>query len=174
MKSASRWLLLPLTLSIVLASGCGPIKTPPTPTETAVPTPTAPVSEQTSMPTGISESAPTPEPTLADADLALAFGDYREAYKLYSGMLPEDTDEFKATALFGQGLSFFKQEDYFQANRILEDLVNQYPTTLPAARAHFILGEAALAEDRKDDALAEFQAYAAARPGVIDHYVYER
>ena len=174
MKSASRYLLIPVILSIVLASGCGPIKTPPTPTETAVPTLTAPVSEQTFVPTGISEGAPTPEPTLAEADLALAFGDYREAYKLYSGMLPENTDEFKATALFGQGLSFFKQEDYFQAKRILEDLVNQYPTTLPAARAHFILGEVALAEDRKDDALAEFQAYAAARPGVIDHSVYEK
>ncbi|HOT99183.1 MAG TPA: transglycosylase SLT domain-containing protein [Anaerolineaceae bacterium] len=174
MKSASRWLLLPVIFSIVLASGCGPIKIPPTPTETAVPTPTVPVSEQTSLSTGIPESAPTPEATLADADLALAFGDYREAYKLYSGTLPEDTDEFKATALFGQGLTYFKQEDYYQANRILEDLVNKYPTTLPAARAHFILGEAALAEDRKDDALIEFQAYSAARPGVIDHYVYEK
>lgn len=174
MKSASRWLLLPVILSIVLASGCGPVKTPPMPTETAAPTPTVPGSEQTSMPTGIPESAPTPEATLAEADLALAFGDYGEAYKLYSGTLPEDTDEFKATALFGQGLTFFKQEDYYQANRILEDLVNKYPTTLPAARAHFILGEAALAEDRKDDALAEFQAYAAARPSVIDHYVYEK
>ena len=158
----------------MLASGCGPIKTPPTPTETAVPTSTVPGSEQTSMPTGIPEGAPTPEATLAEADLALAFGDYREAYKLYSGTLPEDTDEFKATALFGQGLTYFKQEDYYQANRILEDLVNKYPTTLPAARAHFILGEAALAEDRKDDALIEFQAYSAARPGVIDHYVYEK
>ena len=121
----------------------------------------------------VTEIAPTPEATLADADLALAFGDYREAYKLYTGTLPQDTDELKAAALFGQGLTFFKQEDYFQSNRILKDLINRYPSSLPAARAHFILGELALAEDRKDDALAEFQAYATVRAGVIDSYVYE-
>ena len=136
--------------------------------------PTIPVSEPTDVPVASTEIAPAPEATLADADLALAFGDYREAYKLYSGTLPEDTDEFKAAALYGQGLTFYKQEDYFQANRILKDLINKYPSTLPAGRAHFILGEVALAEDRKDDALAEFQAYAAARPGVIDYYVFEK
>ena len=174
MKSASRWLFIPVILSIMLASGCGPVKTPPLPTETAIPTPTIVVSQQTELPTVITEAAPTPEATLAEADLALAFGDYREAYKLYSSTLPEDNDDFKATALFGQGLVFFKQEDYFQANRILEDLINRYPTTLPAARAHYILGEAALAEDRTEDALVEFQAYAAARAGVIDHFVYKK
>jgi TolA-binding protein len=56
----------------------------------------------------------------------------------------------------------------------LNDLIQKYPTTLPAARAHLILGEIALADDHAEDALAEFQAYAAARPGVIDHYIYEK
>ena len=174
MKSSSRWLFLFVIFSLLLASGCGPVKTPPTTTQTAVPTPTVPVSEPTDLPVAIEEIAPAPEASLADADLALAFGDYREAYKLYTGRPPEDTDDFKAAALYGQGLTFFKQEDYYQSNRILEDLVEKYPTTLPAARAHFILGEAALVEDRKDDALIEFQAYAEARPGVIDHTVYEK
>ncbi len=174
MKSASRRLLFSFMLSVLLASGCGPVKTPPTPTRTAVPTPTVPVSEPTDMPVAIAEIAPAAEASLIDADLALAFGDYREAYKLYAGTLPENTDDFRAAALFGQGLTFFKQEDYYQSNRILQDLVEKFPTTLPAARAHFILGEVALAEDRKDDTLLEFQAYAAARPGVIDHLVYEQ
>ena len=158
----------------MLVSGCGSIKTPPSPIETPVPTSPSVVPQQTELPTVITEIAPIPEATLAEADLALAFGDYREAYKLYSGMLPEDTDDFKAAALFGQGLTFLKQEDYFQSTRILEDLVKKYPTTLPAARAHFILGEIALDEDREEDALVEFQAYANARAGVIDHYVYEK
>ena len=174
MKSVSRWFFFPIILSMMLASGCGPIKTPPpSPPQTGVPTPTIAVSEPTDMPIATTEIAPATEATLADADLALAFGDYPEAYKLYTGTLPEDTNEFKAAALFGEGLVFFIQEDFYQATRTLKDLVSKYPTTLPAARAHFILGEAALAEDRKDDALIEFQAYANARPGVIDHYVYE-
>ena len=174
MKFASRWFFVVVMIGVLLASGCGPIKTPPSATETAVSTPTIPAPVETVTITVITENTPTPEATLTDADLALAFGDYREAYKLYTGTLPEDSDDFKAAALFGQGLTFFKQEDYYQATRTLKDLVNRYPTSLPAARAHFILGEAALAEDRKEDALVEFQAYATARPGVIDHHVYEK
>jgi soluble lytic murein transglycosylase len=174
MKSSSRWLFIPVVLSLLLASGCGPIKTPPVPTETAIPVPTVQLTEEIFIPSAVTEIAPAPEATITDADLALAFGDYREAYKLYSGTLPQDTDEFKAAALFGQGLVFFKQEDYYQSTRVLKDLIQKYPATLPAVRAHLILGETALTEDRPDDALEEFQAYAAARPGVIDHYVYEK
>ena len=69
---------------------------------------------------------------------------------------------------------FYKQEDYYQSNRVLRELISQYPSSLPAARAHFILGEIALEEDREDDALAEYQTYAQARTGVIDPYVQEK
>lgn len=174
MKSASRWLIFPILAGILLASGCGSLQTPPIPTETALPTATVQIPEETEIAITVTELAPAPEAALTDADLALAFGDYREAYKLYTGTLPQDTDAFKAAALFGQGLTFFKQEDYFQSTRTLNDLINKYPSSLPAGRAHFILGEVALAEDRKDDALEEFQVYADSRPGVIDHYVYEK
>lgn len=174
MRSASRWLFLIVIVSILLVSGCGPIQTPPSPTETIVPTATITVPDQTITPTVVVEVVPASEATLTDADLALAFGDYREAYKLYSGTLPQETNEFRAAALFGQALTFYKQEDYFQSNRMLNDLINKYPATLPAARAHYILGEVALAEDHKDEALAEFQAYSTARAGVIDNVVFEK
>ena len=120
------------------------------------------------------EVVPAPETTLTDADLALAFGDYREAYKLYTSTLPENNEDYNAAALFGQGMVFYKQEDYYQSNRVLRELISQYPSSLPAARAHFILGEIALEEDREDDALAEYQTYAQARTGVIDPYVQEK
>ena len=173
MKFASRWLLPVLISSLLFASGCGSIQTPPSATETAVPTPTSQIPEETSIAITVTETEPTPEAALTAADLALAFGDYSEAYKLYRGTLPENTDEYRAAALYGQGLTFFMQGDNFQSSRSLNDLISSYPETLPAARAHFILGQIALAEDRKPEALAEFQAYAAARPGVIDYYIYE-
>jgi len=174
MKTAYRCFFLLVVVSMLLASGCGPIQTPPAPAETAISTATVTVPDLTIKPTETIEVAPTGEATLTDADLALSFGDYHEAYKLYSGKLPEDTDAFRAAALYGQGLTYFKQEDYYQSTRTFKELITKYPNTLPATRAHFILGEIALAEDRKDDALTKFQAYAAARAGVIDHYVYEK
>lgn len=140
---------------------------------TASPTPTIQTPEETAVAISLTETAPIPEAAMTDADLALSFGDYNEAYKLYSGTLPENTDEYRAAALYGQGLTFYKQEDYFQSSRSLKDLITRFPSSLPAARAHFILGQIALEEGRTDEALSEFQAYAAGRAGVIDTYIYE-
>ncbi len=173
MKVISRWTSTFVVFGMLLISGCGQLKTPPPTVQTAQPSPTAVVPNSSPIPTGVSEVQPPAEASLPEADLALAFGDYSEAAKLYAGSLPENSEEFRAAALYGQGLVFFKQEDYFQATRVLEDLIKAYSSTLPAARAHFLLAEIALAQDRKDDALAQYQAYAKARPGVIDYYVYE-
>lgn len=173
MKVISRWTSTFVVFGMLLISGCGQLKTPPPTVQTAQPSPTSVVPNPSPIPTGVSEVQPPAEASLPEADLALAFGDYSEAAKLYAGSLPENSEEFRAAALYGQGLVFFKQEDYFQATRVLEDLIKAYPSTLPAARAHFLLAEIALTQDRKDDALAQYQAYAKARPGVIDYYVYE-
>ena len=173
MKSASRLCVLAIIACILLASGCDSIQTPPPAAITASPTPTNQIPEETAVAITLTETAPIPEAAMTDADLALSFGDYSEAYKLYSGALPENTDEYRAAALYGQGLTFYKQEDYYQSNRSLQDLITRFPSSLPAARAHFILGQIALEEGRTDEALSEFQAYAAGRAGVIDTYIYE-
>lgn len=129
--------------------------------------------DPTVSPTPLNEVTPPAEVAITAADLALSFGDYDEAYKLYTGALPQNTDHYKAAALYGQGLVYLKQEDYFQSTRILEDLIQKYPTTLPAIRAQLLLAQIALAQGLDDTALRWFSAYAAARPGVIDSYVYE-
>jgi len=159
---------------MLLVSGCGQVQTPPPAVVTASPSPTALISEPAATQTQVSEATPAQEAALTEADLALAFGDYSEAYKLYTGTLPENTDAYKAAALYGQGLVLFNQEDYFQSKRTLEELIQKYADTLPAARAHYLLAEIALAQDLNDEALLQFQAYAAARPGVIDQTIYER
>jgi len=125
MKSASRCLFIPVILSLVLASGCGQIKTPPVPTETAIASPTVQVPEQIFTPEAVAEIAPTPEASITDADLALAFGDFREAYKLYSGTLRQDTDEGESSSIMGWlfNLAMYKQWTFsvflfFRFNRV--------------------------------------------------------
>jgi len=175
MKYFSRCILILCILSLMAASACGPLKAPPQPANTPLPTATIPAIRTSSAPRPEEiEITPAQEFALSEADLALAFGDYREAYNLYTGTLPENNDDYNAAALFGQGMVLYKQEDYYQSNRVLRELISQYPSSLPAARAHFILGEIALEEDREDDALAEYQTYAQARAGVIDSYVQEK
>ncbi|HPL81356.1 MAG TPA: hypothetical protein PLU23_02535, partial [Anaerolineaceae bacterium] len=76
---------------------------PPTPTSAMLPTPTP----TESLPV-IIEKTPDSEPRLAEADLALAFGDYTEALKLYSSPPPANTEDYKAIALYGQALTHYK------------------------------------------------------------------
>ncbi len=174
MKTAltTRFVILGLVLCLLLSS-CDQIATPPqpVPTMTSSPTVEAPVSP---MPTYQIDVTPPSEATLAEADRVLAFGDYEQALQLYSANASGTSDDIQAAALYGQGLTYFKQNDLFQAKRALTELQSQFPESLPAKRANFILAQISIGQELEDDALAYYQAYALAQPGIIDGEVYSR
>ena len=174
MKTAltTRIVILGLVLSLLLSS-CDEIATPPQPaaTMTSIPTSETPILP---TPTFQIEDTPPSEATLAEADRVLAFGDYEKALQLYSANTSGSPDDIKAAALYGQGLTYFKKNDLFQAKRALIDLQSQFPDSLPAKRANFILAQISLGQELEDDALDYYQAYALAQPGIIDGEIYAR
>ena len=174
MKTAltTRIVILGLVLSLLLSS-CDEIATPPQPaaTMTSIPTSETPILP---TPTFQIEDTPPSEATLAEADRVLAFGDYDKALQLYSANTSGSSDDIKAAALYGQGLTYFKKNDLFQAKRALIDLQSQFPDSLPAKRANFILAQISLGQELEDDALDYYQAYALAQPGIIDGEIYAR
>ena len=174
MKTAltTRIVILGLVLSLLLSS-CDEIATPPQPaaTMTSIPTSETPILP---TPTFQIEDTPPSEATLAEADRVLAFGDYEKALQLYSANTSGSSDDIKAAALYGQGLTYFKKNDLFQAKRALIDLQSQFPDSLPAKRANFILAQISLGQELEDDALDYYQAYALAQPGIIDGEIYAR
>ena len=174
MKTAlfTRIIVIALVLCIFLSS-CDPIATPPqtTLTPTSSPTLSALVSPTTTYQI---EETPASEETLSQADLVLAFGDYDQALSLYSANTSGSSASVQAAALYGQGLTYYKQNDPYQAKRAFLDLQSQFPESLPAKRANFLLAEISLEQELEEDALEYYQAYALAQPGIIDGEVYVR
>ena len=58
---------------------------------------------------------PAPEATLTDADLALAFGDYRK--RSYTELCLKD-ERVQSRSTLWTGFDLYKQEDYFQLARM--------------------------------------------------------
>lgn len=176
-KGLFRSLLLLLGALVVL-SACAapavPTQAPiPTqaPTFTSTPTTALAQEEPASAPT----AAPTPdEARLADADAALQFGDYSAALEAYARAKSSGSAAQRAAGLYGQGLTYFKLEDYFQAKPLLLELIQTYPETLPAARAHYLLGQISISENALPQAIEYLTAYQQARPGVLDAVVFEQ
>lgn len=168
----TRIVILGLILCLFLSS-CDEIATPPQPAPTMTTSPTTEV-PVLPVPTYQIEDTPPSEATLAEADRVLAFGDYDTALQLYSANTSGSSDDIKAAALYGQELTYFKKNDLFQAKRALIDLQSQFPDSLPAKRANFLLAQISLGQELEDDALSYYQAYALAQPGIIDGEVNAR
>lgn len=168
----TRIVILALFFSLLLTS-CDEIATPPQPAPTQSSSPTLEVFTTPSS-TFIIEDTPPSEATLAAADRVLAFGDFNQALELFSANTTGSSINIQAAALYGQGLTYYKQNDLFQAKRAFTELQSQFPDSLPAKRANFLLAQISLGQELEEDALEFYQAYALAQPGVIDAEVYSR
>lgn len=154
-----------LSLSLILSACNFPSRqrsAPPTPTSAMLPTPTP----TESIPV-IIEKTPDSEPRFAEADLALAFGNYTEALKLYSSPPPANTEDYKAAALYGQALTHYKSGDLYQARRSLDKLMESYPNTLPGVRGNFLLGIISEEENLPEDAIHFYTNYINDQPDIL-------
>jgi len=170
----SQKLWLVLLIATLVLSACGsrpssPASVSPTSASTPLSTPTTAHSQEILPPI---ESSPVAEPRLTDADRALEFGDYEAALKAYQAGANASSAALRAASLYGQALTYLKQEDYFHAKPLLEQLISNYPESLPAQRAYLLQAQVALHEEQPEAAISAWQAYLATRPGVLDAYVY--
>ncbi len=166
MKSVRLRISLPLVLLVMLLlNSCGSLAVPPSATPT--PSPTQVIVQQPT-PTVVIEATPFRELVFDQADRVLAFGDYQEALRLYRLSSGSMTDDMQAASLYGQGLTYYKQNDLFQAKRTLTTLISQYPDSLPSKRANFILAQISLDQELEEDALAYLLSYRDARAGILD------
>ena len=171
-KFHKKVIILFITLAFIL-SACDNIATPPQATPSPESTPTETVLVQ-ATPNYVIEETPPQEAVLTEADHILAFGDYEEALKLYSANTTGSSPDIQAATLYGQGLTYYKQGDLFQAQRALNQLQDQFPERLPSKRANFILAQISLDQDNEEAALTFYQAYANNRAGVLDAEISQR
>jgi soluble lytic murein transglycosylase len=153
--------------------GCG--ETPPPQyiivTSTTVSPPTLP-------PTPTLEPTPTiaPETVLLSGERLLLNGRYEDAAATFGVLLNQAgvPDALRAEAAFSLGQAALREGLFTDAVAALTTLIDSYPNDPQAALARFLRGDAYLGLSRWTEAVADFEAYLALRPNLIDSYVYER
>lgn len=164
--------LIVLAAALALGACSGPAAQP---TQTPTPLPTAALTPDIAQILAVTpEPTPPPEIRIAEADLALSFGDYERAMALYQAVTAQDGAEAMAAGLYGQGLTLLKQGNTAEAAARFEQTLNQYPTAPAAARANFWLGSLAKDSDDYAKAISYYQAYLNNRPGILESEVYMR
>ncbi len=126
----------------------------PTPTATTAPTPTVPPAE-----------------LLDAANRAARLGDGDAAMALYAQVTSgaESRD-----ALFALGQTALRSGSFEAAAQALTTFIASFPDDPRVMQAVFLRGDALLGVARWEDAIRDYEAYLAARPGLIDSYAQER
>jgi len=168
-KLAGLWLVL-------IMSACQSIPLPgPLPLSTPVPINTAgPAPTNTPLPTAT--LLPTLEPTLRidTADQALFYGDFDMAREQYLAAFNDSTeDAIKAAALWGMGRTELADDHYQETINSLTNLINSYPDSTYAIRAHFLMGRAYDGLGQYQQAADSYNTYISRIPGVLDGYIQE-
>lgn len=150
---------LPLPIPLPIATAVPTNTQGPPPTNTPLPTPTLP---------------PTMEPVvrIEAADQALFFGDFDLAREQYQAAFNDSTDDaIKAAGLWGIGRTELADDRYQEAISALTELINDYPDSTYAARAHFLMGLAYDGLGQYQQAADAYNTYTMRIPDVLDGYV---
>lgn len=130
-------------------------------------------------------SPPTAPPTatlppadlLRTADRQLLNGYYEDAVRSYELVLLQGESapgDARAAATFGLGQAALREGLFDQAAQALTTFIAQFPQDARLAQAYFLRGDAHLGLSDWQAAVADFEYYLAARPGLIDSYARER
>ena len=90
--------LILVMMALLLLSGCVSPSIQLSQESTPTPQPPTPTNAPTAV---ISEATPLPEARIKEADLALSFGDFSEAYDLFAAPPAASSNELQAAAVFG-------------------------------------------------------------------------
>ncbi len=139
-------------------------------------------SAPTSLPTDVPPS-PQPQPTIEPA-LLLQLGDQfmrdgylEDAAGIYNTLLEYGEAvgaDFRAPAAFRLGKVALRAGFFQQAFDAFDLLITEFPNSVYRSQAFLLRGDAQLGASNWTTAIADYEAYLAARPGLIDSYVYER
>ncbi len=158
---------------IACKTSSNPLKLLAGATETPEYIPAAPVIEPTATP--LPTPTPLPVVRLHEADRLLFEGDFDQAVVQYRAAYQQASDdETRAAALYGEGLTHFKNDDWSRSELALNELTSNYSDSPRAAMGEFLLGEIKTNMEQPADAAIHYGKYLDRRPGLLDFYVRER
>lgn len=143
-----------------------------TPTQTLTPTPTA---TPTPSPTPTPTPTPLPAARIAEADEAMAAGDWSRALSAYQLVLEQSDDaQLRASAQLGIGKARLYSGDPNGAAEDFAKVLEQFPESSLVADAHFLLGETFRALGLWAQSVEGYRKYQQLRRDALDSYVEER
>lgn len=136
----------------------------------------------TTLPTA---APPTPEPvSTIEPSLLLQLGDQfmrdgylEDAAGIYRTLLNYGEAvgaEFRALAAFRLGKVALRDGYFQQALDAFNLLIREFPASVHSPQSYLMRGDAHMGVSNWTMAITDFEGYLAARPGLIDSYVYER
>ncbi len=140
------------------------------------PTPSLPPPSETPVPAPTATPTPIPIEVVHQGERDLRNGDWEGATAAFQQVLadPGATTDERAMAQIGLAHASLRSGDFAAAESALDAFLTEQPEHARAAQATFLRGDARLGLNDWQGAIADFQAYLALRPGVIDGAVYER
>lgn len=118
-----------------------------------------------------------PDEELEAANRYLINGQYEEAVAAYQDVLARGNTvqpALRADAAFSLGQAAIREGLFTSALSALDIFLSEFSTDNRVAQAHFLRGDAYLGLSRWQEAIVDFEAFLALRPGLIDSYAYER
>lgn len=171
---------LTLLAAALLAAGCNLNQLPQdvlvTPEATEAATATAAPPTLTPTPTIPPTPTTAPEIILSEGDRSLRNGDYARAAETYQTLVTQagTAPDAVADAAYGMGQAAVREGLYADAVTALTTFLEGQMDDARAAQAHYLRGDAYLGLAQWNEAIADFEAYLALQPGLIDSYAYER
>jgi soluble lytic murein transglycosylase len=128
------------------------------------------------IPASAQAAQPTADQLLLSAQRYLLNGYYENAVQTYRMVLdaPGITPEQEAGAQFGLGQAALREGFFSDAVNALSLFLGEFASDPRAGQALFLRGDAYLGMSLWEQAIADFRAYMAARPGMLDSYALER
>ena len=154
-----------------------PLVTPTESQDSTQPTPTT-LWETTPTPTlnqpAVVFDPPLQTSPLLKAEEAIFIGDWPAALAAYHTVLDTTTDlETQAAAQAGLGRVYFRSGDDYNAERILNTLLESQPNSTYAPEAYYLLARIHTNQSLPLEAAQAYQGYLDTNPGVIDTYIQE-
>jgi soluble lytic murein transglycosylase len=162
-----------------VSTGCTLDQAPPADTSSAPPAVVQNATEAPPTFTPIPTIPPTPTIPPADilraAERHLHNGLYQDAILTYQAVLRQNAPpDDQAAAYAGIGKAALREGLFADAVSHFTTLIDRFPDSPYAAEARFQRGDALLGVDEWAAAIADFEAYMTARPGLLDSYALER
>lgn len=129
------------------------------------------------VPASAQEVQATPEQLLLSAQRYLLNGYYENAVQTYRMVIDSTagiTPEQEASAQFGLGQAALREGFFSDAVNAMSLFLGEFPNDPRAGQALFLRGDAYLGMSLWEQAITDFRAYMAARPGMLDSYALER